>query len=664
MKNLDFKYASAKNFLCFGQDGIEIEFNKHNNIVLVKGNNLDVKDVEDKISSNGVGKSSIPEIIVYTLFGKTIKHPKKINHKNVINNKIGKNLRTEVIWGNYKVIRTRSPHSLRIWFDKDHKWGDESEITLGGIPATQKLIEEKIGLNYETFVNILVFTDNNAGSFLECDASDKRQIVENLLSLDKYKNFADKAKELKKEKKDILKNKLLELENIMSQAKQIINRIQITKEQENKWKKQKQDEIQDLNQKINLLNKELENVDTKGELSDYLKAQKEIEKLNLETQQNQKKQNEIDEVLNLAKNKINEKELEKNSTRIKIDNIDNEIEKINNKVNEYNKEIKRLDENKGSTCKFCFGEISENNYKEYVKKILLEIKNVENNKSNFVKDKEDLSDKMKSIELNLNKITTMAESAKKNYKKLLETISQNNKKIQDLNKIENPKNKDFSLLQEKINNLNNQISDKQKELKESPFNKIIESLNKDSEENLKLQKNTKEEIQEIENILPYYDFWVIAFGDSGIRKFVIDGIIPALNSRIEYWMQFLIDNKIKLEFNNELEEKIQRNPTDGDPFVYHVMSGGERRRLNLAVSQAFAYVMSLSSGVCPNLVFLDEVTTNIDPIGVQGVYNMILELSRDRKVFITTHDQNLLDLLEGCDLINLEKKEGFTKIKK
>jgi DNA repair exonuclease SbcCD ATPase subunit len=157
---------------------------------------------------------------------------------------------------------------------------------------------------------------------------------------------------------------------------------------------------------------------------------------------------------------------------------------------------------------------------------------------------------------------------------------------------------------------------------------------------------------------------VTAFGDSGIRKFVIDGIIPALNSKIAYWLQFLIEGKIKLEFNNELEENIQRHPSDGDPFVYHAMSGGERRRLNLAVSQAFAYVMTLSSGVCPNLVFLDEVTTNIDPIGVYGVYNMIAELAKDRKVFITTHDQNLLDLLEGCESIRLEKKNGFTKLKK
>jgi DNA repair exonuclease SbcCD ATPase subunit len=155
---------------------------------------------------------------------------------------------------------------------------------------------------------------------------------------------------------------------------------------------------------------------------------------------------------------------------------------------------------------------------------------------------------------------------------------------------------------------------------------------------------------------------VKGFGDKGIRKFVVDGIIPALNNRVAHWLQFLIDGKIKLEFNNNLEETIARNPSDGDPFVYAQMSRGEQRRLNLAVSQGFAHVMMLNSGIAPSVVFLDEVTTNIDPMGVIGIYNMIHELSRDRTVFVTTHDQGLLDMLEGCEKLLLEKKGGFTRL--
>jgi DNA repair exonuclease SbcCD ATPase subunit len=172
----------------------------------------------------------------------------------------------------------------------------------------------------------------------------------------------------------------------------------------------------------------------------------------------------------------------------------------------------------------------------------------------------------------------------------------------------------------------------------------------------------KKEIENAQADIPYYEYWLQGFGPEGIRKWVIDGIIPALNSKIAYWLQFLIDNKISLKFDNMLVETIERNPPDGDAFVYHAMSTGERRRLNLAVSQAFAHVMSISTGTNPSLVFLDEVSTNIDPLGVQGIYSMICELAEEKQVFITTHDHDLLKLLETAHVIRLQRKNGITRM--
>jgi predicted ATPase len=42
---------------------------------------------------------------------------------------------------------------------------------------------------------------------------------------------------------------------------------------------------------------------------------------------------------------------------------------------------------------------------------------------------------------------------------------------------------------------------------------------------------------------------------------------------------------------------------------------------------------------------------------------MILELAQDRQVFITTHDQGLLQMLEGCEVLDLIHENGFTTIK-
>jgi len=666
VKNLDIKYIYAQNFLCFGPEAFELNFNNYGNIILVKGSNFDVVDSESKVASNGVGKSSIPEIIAYTLFGKTIKHPKKINHKDVINNQIGKNLKTEVRWGNYRAVRTRKPDSLRLWDSSEGVWDDSTEISLGGQPATQKLLEEKLGLNYETFVNLVVFTDNNAGSFLECDAANKREIVENLLSLDKYKNYAEKAKNLKKEKKDEIKIIENDYENLKNNKDQSKNRLESIKKQESDWIKQRKLEVENLNSKIKTARKILESTSEGIELSKYQEAKVKIEELTSEIPVLESKQIKLREILDLAQEKLDTLRQKQNDTKLKISNICSDIDKIENQIAECRKELLRLENNEGAVCQYCFGKVSKENYKKYTEQLNDKINSLNSEIESYETKKSELDSTSRELDMTAKKIAKGLSQTKDNIISTSKEISEKNKKLNELKKIEKPQNKDIrnQLIEQQIENLSQQINEKEKELnEETPFKKMIESL---FEELSIIEKDFNEKsklLDKLEKELPYYEFWSIAFGDSGIRKFVIDGIIPALNSRIDYWLQFLIDGKIKLSFNNELEEEIQRFPSDGDPFVYYAMSGGERRRLNLAVSQAFAYVMMLSTGMCPSLVFLDEVTTNIDQIGVVGVYNMILELSKDRQVFITTHDQNLLEMLEGCELINLEKRKGFTKLK-
>jgi DNA repair exonuclease SbcCD ATPase subunit len=351
MKSLEIKYIQAQNFLCFGPEGFELNFKDYGNIVLVKGSNFDVVDNESRVASNGVGKSSIPEIIVYTLFGKTIKHPKKVNHGDVINNQTGKNLKTEVRWGNFRAVRTRKPDSLRLWESENNVWDDTTEISLGGQPATQKLLEEKLGLNYETFVNVVMFTDNNAGSFLECDASSKREIVENLLSLDKYKSFADKAKDLRKEKKDNLKLIQNDYENIRQQLEQSKNRLKTAQEQESSWTKQRQIDIESLKEKITNLKKNLESTVEGAELSKYKEAQLKIEELNSEIPEIEKKQLKIQEILDLTVEKISSIKQKQNNFKIELNSISNSINNINNQINDCNKEIFRLENNEGAKCK-------------------------------------------------------------------------------------------------------------------------------------------------------------------------------------------------------------------------------------------------------------------------------------------------------------------------
>ena len=678
MKSLKFKYAAAWNFGPFGPEGIEIIFSKYKNIILIRGINKDAKAIdptipsdseECRVSSNGSGKSSIQEIISYGLFGKTVKTPEKIKKDVVVHNKVGKDCKIEIILDGYRIVRTRcdggnpDKHSLRFWKSNEGVWNKDTECTVGSEIITQKEIEKEIGLSYDAFINMAIFTDDQRACFLECANTKKKEIVENLLSLSECREWSEKASKLRKEIKSNIESKSKEYQLLLSNKDDAERRLLLTKKKNEDWKITKSNEISNLEKTVVIKTNELGKSDNGAALLEYQEAQSKIKSINEELPGLETQKENINKNLTTAKNKDTE-------LRTKAQKIQNEYSEISSqvkiKVNERKvkeNEIAKLKENiPGTQCSHCKGIIEDHNIASCIDSLKEEINNI--------------NLEIKEITIFLEEIGKKSEILKESQKKVNEYITQFNGKISQLDSIirnklatltlssqvKEPKadNGEF-LLQQQIENLNKQIEEKRLELNgKSPFQDILDN---DIFELKRIKVNVSDkerEVKDLEEELPYYDYWIQGFGENGIRKWIIDGIIPELNNRINYWLQFLIDNKITLKFDNQLNETIERNPVDGDPYVYHAMSTGQRRRLNLAVSQSFAHIMTISSGSIPSIVFLDEVSTNVDPLGVQGIYNMVMELAEDKQVFITTHDPDLIRMLEGADTINLIHENGFT----
>lgn len=679
MKEFKLKYAAAYNFLPFGPAGIELSFENFKNIVLIRGENKDAKPIdpsmptdEFKASSNGSGKSSIQELIVYGLYGKTVKRPEKLGVNDVVHNKIGKDCKVEIRWNDYRLIRTRlengKTNNLKLWQSEDGQWNEQTEITQGTMADTQKAIEDAIGLSYDSFVNICVFTDDQRSCFLEVDNSKKKEIVENLLSLSEYRVWHDNAKTLKKDNKNKIDLKSSEYKILTSNQAEAERRLELANKNQQNW-------IEGLKQKIKKLQADIANEENKlqqtdngNELLRYQQAQDLIKDINSKLPELEKNLDSKNEKLDFANKKLDELKAQAQAI---LDKSKDSQRNIKAKLDERKKkesDIQELQSHKsGTKCNKCKGVIEEQNIQAYVAQVIKEI--------------EDLNLDIKVLMTAASEIAKDAEVLEVNQSKVKQIIKQLETQINELNKeikkmrsdllaatqVKEPKaSNDEFLVQQKIEMLKKEKIDLENELDSgtSPFKEIIEN----DTQNVELAKKDVEqkavEIKELEAEIPYYDYWISGFGDNGIRKWIIDGIIPELNSRINYWLQFLIDNKITLNFDNNLNEKIERNPPDGNPYVYYAMSTGQRRRLNLAVSQAFAHIMMLSAGAMPSLVFLDEVSTNVDGSGIVGIYNMMQELAEDRMVFITTHDQSLLQMLDGCDTIDLIHENGFTTLKK
>ena len=256
-------FQPAYNFLPFGSDGIELHFENYKNVVLIRGVNLDSKSndskhhVEDNRScSNGAGKSSIQEIITYALYGKTVKRPEKLGANDVVHNKIKRDAKVELIFDNFKIVRIRKEggndkkDSLRLWESSNGTWDKTTEITQGTMATTQEKIESIIGLSYEAFVNISIFTDDQRACFLECDNKQKKEIVENMLALGAYRGWFDNAKSLRKEIKTKIDIKSKEYSLLLNNKDEATRRLNLTKEKEKNWKENKKKELEDYLKKV------------------------------------------------------------------------------------------------------------------------------------------------------------------------------------------------------------------------------------------------------------------------------------------------------------------------------------------------------------------------------------------------------------------------------
>lgn len=665
MQNRQFTYFAAENFLCFGAKPVEIDLTKLGRIVVVKGENLDTNPKNADGDSNGAGKSSVPEIPIYTLFGKTIRRPKKLGHGEVINFKTGKKLRTETRWDKYRVVRTRKPDTLRVWESEDGVWDKSTEITRGGIPATQELIHEILGLTYETFVNVSVFSDDNSMSFLELDGPAKREIVENLLSLDKYRAYAENVKTLRNTTKNAVKLLSTEYSRLLSDTDGAKFRLDTVIEKEKNWRLVKTQEVEAIALQIAAKRKELLKTDYGAEMTLYEQAQAKIKELEdadtaLVAERTQvetagddlrTKQNELNTTVENLLSKKSVKAGELAACQAEIARAQDTLDAAKNRV-------------PGTKCPTCYQTLEESSIDHVVAEAEGVIASATKREEEFKLAVAELQTKLTKAGQIRDRLAAVLAENRAKVKEIDQAIAANQKEVTKLSHVKEPQPDAAQVaLQEQIKVLEASAEAKKAEAAgETPYREVIESQRKELEDKKAATLAKKKELQEAEEELPYLEYWVKGFGDEGIRQFVIAGIVPALNSRVQYWMQFLVDNKIKLTFDPTLKETIDRWPFNNRPYVYHGLSGGQRRRCNLAVSQSFAHVMTLNTGTCPSVVFLDEVTMNMDRAGVEGIYRMICELSKDRQVFVIDHNEALLQMLSGCQSLTLRMKDEVTSL--
>lgn len=166
---------------------------------------------------------------------------------------------------------------------------------------------------------------------------------------------------------------------------------------------------------------------------------------------------------------------------------------------------------------------------------------------------------------------------------------------------------------------------------------------------------------ELEKRLEVLKYWEKAFSEQGLLKYIIRNILDYLNLQINKFISILTNNQFSIIFDEELNETIS---TNNKIIQYISLSGGEKRKVNLAVMLGLQSIQSLLNKNNVNMIFFDEVSENIDPEGVQGIYNLLNTFrDEDKIIFLITHNEHLKSLLDSYQSITIIKANGISKIK-
>ena len=168
---------------------------------------------------------------------------------------------------------------------------------------------------------------------------------------------------------------------------------------------------------------------------------------------------------------------------------------------------------------------------------------------------------------------------------------------------------------------------------------------------------------ELDSLLEVMKFWEIAFSEKGLIRYIIRNILDYFNLRSNEYVSLLTSGQFSLEFNDELSETICNNKVE---TKYISLSGGEKRKVNLAIMLALQDLSSKISRTDCNLLFFDEVCDNIDNPGILAVNNllrMIESQSPEKKVLVITHNNYLQELLGDTNAIKVRKNKGISSIR-
>lgn len=157
-------------------------------------------------------------------------------------------------------------------------------------------------------------------------------------------------------------------------------------------------------------------------------------------------------------------------------------------------------------------------------------------------------------------------------------------------------------------------------------------------------------------------------GLKGVRAHVLGKALTGLETAANSWLARLVSREMKLTLRPYSERKSgvisdaisMEVEGAGGGHGYRGASGGERRRIDVALLLALAEVSRAAHGMEAGTIFVDEAFDALDSDGVVAVSDVLRSIAKDRCVVVISHNEELASTLDTR--LRLHVKGGTTSV--
>ena len=546
---------------------------------------------DESPSSNGSGKSTLISAVYWCLTGNALTN--EVLADEVINNKVGKDCKVSLYINtekdDIKITRCR----------KDSEFGNNLFLEINGqdischkVADTQTRINQLIKIPHELLHSTIMMTHDIKSAFSELTPQQRIQILESIRDYSIWDKVRDEANKDIKEYNKQIQDLNLTISNLTGRLNTYTNMLD--KETRNKIKLTS---INTAEIELKVTNKKLEKENISKQ---YIEKDEQLKQLNQKQYpDNSMLQQELTNIVDTANNL----KIEKQKIEYEIKNLEKEI----NLIDKWFKDDK---------CPTCGKPLDRTEESINTKKFMRE---------GFVKSIEEFNKQI--IEKDKQIIEKRKEWSDKN------NIFQNldKERVED-SKIKAQLNTEILTLSRQIANIEAEITNFMNEL--NSHNDKIKKSEEIIEEYKKEIQNNRDQIEVLQTGIKKYevkrqisDYFYKLLGSKGeLRPYLLNKDIEYINFCMQkYIHQFFKNTEVSLKLNGASIDididslGIKKNVSS--------LSGGEKKRLNISIQLALYDLIKMTSQIEFNILWLDELESEMDALGCQQLINIIEDKS-------------------------------------